>query len=97
MAICSIFIKPLKAALADGDDVYAVVKGSAINHDGTTLGITAPNADAQCAVLQKAWTNSNIDPEQIECYEAHGTATRLGDVIEIEGTVVETLPKLVSQ
>lgn len=83
--VISFFVKPLKAAIDNGDDVYAIIKGSAINHDGTTVGITAPSADAQCAVLQKAWTNSNIDPEQIECYEAHGTATRLGDVIEIEG------------
>lgn len=83
--VISIFVKPLKAAIDAGDDIYAIIKGSAINHDGNTLGITAPNADSQCAVLQKAWANSNIDPEQIECYEAHGTATRLGDVIEMEG------------
>lgn len=83
--VISIFLKPLHKAKKDKDNIYAVIKGSAINHDGTTMGITAPNAQAQCNALVKAWERSGINPENIECFEAHGTATKIGDTIEIDG------------
>ncbi|PWK05384.1 SDR family NAD(P)-dependent oxidoreductase [Tumebacillus permanentifrigoris] len=80
----AVIIKPLKQALADQDQVYAVIKGSALNQDGASMGITAPNPAAQEAVLIKAWQNANIDPESLSFIEAHGTATALGDPIEID-------------
>jgi iturin family lipopeptide synthetase A len=81
----TILIKPLAKAIKDKDSIYAVIKGSAVNHDGKSNGITAPSAVAQEDVLAKAWENANIDPETISYIEAHGTGTKLGDPIEIDG------------
>ncbi len=80
-----VILKPLHKALADHDHVYAVIKGSAINNDGTSSGITAPNADAQKEVILRAWKEAGINPETISYIEAHGTGTKLGDPIEIKG------------
>lgn len=79
----AILLKPLKKALADGDSIYAVIKGTAANQDGRSIGISAPNAAAQEAVIQKAWNDARIAPETISYIEAHGTGTRLGDPIEM--------------
>ncbi|MGG1149686.1 SDR family NAD(P)-dependent oxidoreductase [Bacillus wiedmannii] len=81
----SIILKPLNKAIEDGDNIYAVIKGSAINQDGSSMGITAPNTEAQTEVLQAAWKKANINPESLAFIEAHGTATSLGDPIEIDG------------
>jgi acyl transferase domain-containing protein len=81
----AIIIKPLANALKDRDHVYAVIKGSAVNHDGKSISIAAPNPIAQEDVIVRAWKDANIDPNTIRYIEAHGTATRLGDPIEIEG------------
>lgn len=78
-----ILLKPLGQALADGDRLYGVIKGGAVNHDGNSIGLTAPNPEAQEEVLVKAWRNAEIDPETISYIEAHGTGTKLGDPIEI--------------
>lgn len=83
--IVSYVVKDLDAALRDGDNIHAVIKGSAINNDGASNGITAPDAKAQEAVISKAWKESGIDPETISYFEAHGTGTILGDPIEIKG------------
>lgn len=80
----AVLLKPLKQALADNDNVYAVIKGSAYNQDGTSMGITAPNPASQEAVLVKAWQNAKVHPETLSFIEAHGTATPLGDPIEID-------------
>lgn len=80
-----LLIKPLKKAINDGDSVYAVIKGSAINNDGYSNGITAPNPQAQSEVIIKAWYNAGINPESISYIESHGTGTKLGDPIEIQG------------
>ncbi|WP_228731246.1 beta-ketoacyl synthase N-terminal-like domain-containing protein [Clostridium zeae] len=80
----AILLKSLDAAIRDKDQIYAVVKGSAINQDGSSIGITAPNAKAQENVILDAWKNSNISPETISYIEAHGTGTKLGDPIEIK-------------
>lgn len=80
-----LMLKPLKKALEGGDAVYAVIKGSALNQDGSSIGITAPNSLAQAAVIEKAWKDAGIDPETITYIEAHGTGTKLGDPIEIDG------------
>lgn len=80
----AIFLKPLSKALRDGDHIHAVIKGSAINQDGSSIGITAPSVLAQEEVITRAWKNAHIDPETLSYIEAHGTATELGDPIEID-------------
>lgn len=79
----AVLLKPLYAALDDGDHIHAVIKGSAINQDGTSVGITAPNSAAQEDVILRAWKDSGVSPETITYIEAHGTGTKLGDPIEI--------------
>ncbi|NLW49042.1 MAG: polyketide synthase, partial [Firmicutes bacterium] len=81
----AIILKPLNKAIQDQDHIYAIIKGSAINQDGATMGITAPNALAQAEVIEKAWSDAGVDPETITYIEAHGTGTKLGDPIEIDG------------
>ncbi len=81
----ALLIKPLEKALEQKDHIYAVIKGSAINQDGKSNGITAPNPIAQTKVIKKAWEKAQVDPETISYIEAHGTGTRLGDPIEIDG------------
>lgn len=83
--VAAILLKPLSKAMEDKDHIYAVIKGSAVNQDGHSMGIAAPNAIAQEAVLVNAWKSAGINPETIGYIEAHGTGTRLGDSIEIEG------------
>lgn len=83
--VATVLLKPLSKALKDGDHVYAVIRGSAINQDGNTTGITAPSAKAQEEVILKAWEDAGINPESISYIEAHGTGTKLGDPIEITG------------
>jgi phthiocerol/phenolphthiocerol synthesis type-I polyketide synthase D len=75
-------VKRLSAALADGDRVLAVVRGSAVNSDGRSNGITAPNPEAQEAVLRAAYREAGVDPSTVDYVEAHGTGTLLGDPIE---------------
>lgn len=83
--VVSILLKPLQEAVQDGDNIYAVIRGSSINQDGTSVGITAPNAESQAEVIRSAWRDSNVNPEAISYIEAHGTATNLGDPAEITG------------
>ncbi|CAK0769738.1 Malonyl CoA-acyl carrier protein transacylase (modular protein) [Gammaproteobacteria bacterium] len=78
-----VILKRLSDALAEGDKILAVIKGSAVNHDGRSNGLTAPNGLAQGAVLRQALQNARIFPEQIDYIEAHGTGTELGDLIEL--------------
>ena len=81
--VAAIFLKPLHKAIEDRDEIYAVIKGSAINQDGASVGITAPNGKAQEDVMLKAWKDANIDPVTLQYIEAHGTGTKLGDPIEV--------------
>jgi acyl transferase domain-containing protein/acyl carrier protein len=79
-----VVVKRLDDALADGDHIYAVVKSSAINNDGSAkIGYTAPSADGQAKVIAEALAIGRIDPESISYIEAHGTGTSLGDPIEV--------------
>lgn len=75
-------LKPASRALADGDRVYCVIRGGAVNQDGRTNGLTAPSPQAQVRVLQDAYHNAGIDPAAVDYVEAHGTGTLLGDPIE---------------
>jgi len=79
-----VVLKRLEDALADGDCIHAVIKGSAINNDGSLkVGYTAPSVNGQAAVILEAQALAGIDPETITYIEAHGTGTPLGDPIEI--------------
>jgi amino acid adenylation domain-containing protein len=79
-----VLLKPLSAALADGDSIRAVIKGSAINNDGALkVGYTAPSVTGQAAVIAEAQIVAGVHPESISYIEAHGTATSLGDPIEV--------------
>lgn len=78
-------LKRLDDAERDGDRIYGVIRGSAINHDGKTNGYSVPNPVAQQHVIRRALEEAGVDPERIGYIEAHGTGTRLGDPIEIAG------------
>ncbi|MFJ8039161.1 type I polyketide synthase [Kitasatospora sp. NPDC096147] len=78
-------LKPLVRALSDGDRVYAVLHGSAVNSDGATDGLTVPSAEAQAEVIRRAVRRAGVRPERIGYVELHGTGTRVGDPIEAAG------------
>ncbi|MBN3888580.1 MAG: SDR family NAD(P)-dependent oxidoreductase [Nostoc sp. JL31] len=79
-----VMLKRLADAIADGDNIYAVIKGSAINNDGSQkISYTAPSVQRQAAMIAQAQAIANINPETITYIETHGTGTTLGDPIEI--------------
>ncbi|WP_341889823.1 type I polyketide synthase [Variovorax sp. YR752] len=77
-------LKRLSDAQRDGDRVLAVVRGSALNQDGRSSGLTAPNGRAQEAVIRAALSSAGLKPAEVSYVEAHGTGTPLGDPIEIK-------------
>ena len=80
-----LLLKRLDKALEDKDPIHAIIKGGAINNDGSlSAGLTAPSPEAQTAVITKAWENAEVLPETIDYVEAHGTGTKLGDPIEFQ-------------
>lgn len=83
-AVAAILLKPLKKAIADNNQIHAIIKGSAINHGGYTPSVTAPSVKQETDVILRAWKNANVDPATISYIEAHGTGTKLGDPIEIK-------------
>ncbi len=79
-----VVLKRLEDALRDGDHIRAVIRGSAINNDGSDkVGYTAPSITGQAEVIQKALLEADVNPESVTYVEAHGTATSLGDPIEV--------------
>ncbi len=79
-----VVLKRLSDAVKDGDRILALIRGSAINHDGRSSGLTVPNGLAQQAVIRQALANSGgIEPNQVSYAETHGTGTQLGDPIEV--------------
>ena len=79
-----VVLKRLEDAIADGDSIYAVIKGSATNNDGSLrAGYTAPGLEGQSAVVAEALSAAGVDSESISYIETHGTATPLGDSIEL--------------
>ncbi|HEY0733430.1 MAG TPA: type I polyketide synthase, partial [Herpetosiphonaceae bacterium] len=80
----AVVLKRLSDAMADGDNIYAVIKGTAVNNDGSLkVGFTAPGVDGQAAVVAMAQSTAAVEPETISYVEAHGTGTPLGDPIEV--------------
>ncbi len=80
-----VVLKRLEEAIEDGDNIYAVIKGSATNNDGAVkVGFTAPTVDGQVDVIKDALFMADVNPEDISYIETHGTGTLLGDPIEIE-------------
>ncbi|MCA2972429.1 MAG: amino acid adenylation domain-containing protein, partial [Acidobacteriaceae bacterium] len=79
----AVILKPLERAIADGDQIYGVVRASALNHGGKTNGYTVPNPHAQAAVITAALERGGVDARAISYIEGHGTGTSLGDPIEI--------------
>ncbi|WP_052708563.1 SDR family NAD(P)-dependent oxidoreductase [Streptomyces sp. WMMB 714] len=79
----AVVVKPLERALADGDQVYAVIRGTAVGHAGRSHGYTAPSPRAQARVLRRALEQAGVDPSTVGLIEAHGTGTELGDPIEV--------------
>jgi acyl transferase domain-containing protein len=81
-----VLLKRLEDAIADGNPVYAVIRGSAVNNDGgDKASFTAPSVEGQAAVISMALDRAGVDPRSISYVEAHGTATPLGDPVEIAG------------
>ncbi|TDD94229.1 type I polyketide synthase, partial [Actinomadura rubrisoli] len=78
----AVVLKPLGRALADGDHVYCVIRGGAVNNDGATGGLTTPSAAAQADVLRRACERAGVEPREVQYVELHGTGTRVGDPIE---------------
>jgi pimaricinolide synthase PimS1 len=78
----TVVLKPLSAALADGDRIYCVLAGSAVNNDGATDGLTVPSSAGQQEVLRLAYLRAGVDPADVAYVELHGTGTKVGDPIE---------------
>jgi|688.fasta_scaffold22354_3 acyl transferase domain-containing protein/thioesterase domain-containing protein len=85
-----VVLKLLSQAEVDGDRIYAVIRGSAVNHNGRSNGLTAPNMQAQIDLLQQAYRQAGIAPNSVHYIEAHGTATPIGDALEMKalGSIV---------
>jgi len=77
-----LLLKPLKSAIADGDPIRAVIRGTGVNQDGRTHGVTNPSATAQEALIRSVYKTSRLDPCHTTYVEAHGTGTPTGDPIE---------------
>ena len=77
-----VVLKRLRDALRTGDRVYAVIRGSSVNNDGPSNGLTAPSFEAQVAVLRSAWAKARVSPATVAFVETHGPGTILGDPIE---------------
>jgi acyl transferase domain-containing protein len=77
-----ILVKSLARALEDGDSIRAVIRGTAVNHDGRTPGINLPSAAAQKALIRSAYADAGLGFSETGYFEAHGTGTAVGDPIE---------------
>ncbi|HET8683417.1 MAG TPA: beta-ketoacyl synthase N-terminal-like domain-containing protein, partial [Micromonosporaceae bacterium] len=85
-----VVLKTLARAVVDGDRVYAVIRGSAVNHNGASGGLTVPSTDAQRELIRAAVDAAALSPAEVDYVEAHGTGTRLGDAAEL-GALAGTL------
>ncbi|WIM94381.1 amino acid adenylation domain-containing protein [Actinoplanes oblitus] len=83
----AVLLKPLARAIADGDRIHGVIKGTALNHGGRTSGYSVPSPVAQAEVINSALADAGVHPAEVGYIEAHGTGTALGDPIEVSGLV----------
>ncbi|MCP3137810.1 SDR family NAD(P)-dependent oxidoreductase [Pyxidicoccus xibeiensis] len=81
----AVLLKPLEQALADGDTIHAVIRGTSVNHGGRASGFTVPNPRQQGRLVETAFSRSGVAPSELGYIECHGTGTSLGDPIEIQG------------
>ena len=79
-----VVLKRLAEAEADGDRIWAVIRGSAVNHNGASAGATVPNGLAQERVLEEALSQAGIAPSEVDYLEAHGAGSEFGDPIEVK-------------
>jgi acyl transferase domain-containing protein/NAD(P)-dependent dehydrogenase (short-subunit alcohol dehydrogenase family) len=88
--VAMVFLKRLEDALADHDRIYAVIRGSGANNDGRGEGPMTPRKEGQVEVLHRAYADAGLSPATVSYFEAHGTATSIGDPVEVEalGTVL---------
>jgi acyl transferase domain-containing protein len=87
--IGAVILKPLEAALRDGDTIRAVIRGSGVNQDGRTPGITMPSQEAQAMNIRAVYKAAGLSYNQTAYFEAHGTGTQAGDPKEL-GAISET-------
>ena len=90
--IASIILKPLDAALRDNDLIRGVIRGTAVNQDGRTPGITLPSMEAQVDLINSAYASAGLDMSETAYFEAHGTGTSAGDSLET-GALATTFGK----
>ncbi|KAL4862617.1 hypothetical protein BDV12DRAFT_178594 [Aspergillus spectabilis] len=88
--IAALILKPVRDALRDGDPIRAVIRGSGVNQDGHTTGITVPNSEAQADLIQTTYRSAGLDVSQTSYFEAHGTGTAIGDPLEL-GAVAKAI------
>ena len=86
--VCAMIIKRLSDAQKDGDNILAIIKGSAVNQDGKSKRLTAPSTAAQGLMHAAALKNAQLQPTDIDYIEAHGTGTKVGDPVEINGILL---------
>ena len=79
----AVVLKPLEAARRDGDHVLAIIRASAVNNDGSALGVMTPNPDGQREVIRAVYQRCGVSPREVSYVEAHGTGTAIGDPIEV--------------
>jgi acyl transferase domain-containing protein len=90
--IASVILKPLDAALRDNDLIRGVIRGTAVNQDGKTPGITLPSMEAQVDLIKSAYASAGLDMSETAYFEAHGTGTSAGDSLET-GALAKTFGK----
>ena len=78
----TLVLKPLAAAMRDGDNIRAVIRSTGVNQDGKTSGIAVPSQEAQQNLIRSVYQSAGLDPKDAEYVEAHGTGTIAGDLIE---------------
>lgn len=79
--IATLIIKPLSAARRNGDSIRALIRGTGVNSDGRTPGISQPSCDAQVSLMRDTYTRFGLDPAKTRYFEAHGTGTAVGRVV----------------
>ncbi|KAH9897461.1 reducing type I polyketide synthase 10 [Xylariomycetidae sp. FL2044] len=82
--VAALYVKRLHDAVADGDPIRSVIRGTAVNANGRTSGISQPSVEGQVSVIRMAIANANLKPSDISFVECHGTGTAVGDAIEVE-------------